>query len=41
MGGTALVRMGHADRCPSCGSVLREPESEDFANWISGRGDAP
>ncbi len=35
VGGAALVRVGHAGRCPSCGAVLREPEPGELDGWAS------
>ena len=33
VGGAALVRAGHADRCPSCGALAREPEPGELGAW--------
>ncbi len=33
VGGAALVRVGHADRCPSCGALLREPLPGELEGW--------
>ena len=33
VGGAALVRVGHADRCPSCGAMLRKPEPGELDGW--------
>jgi hypothetical protein len=35
VGGAALVRVGHTDRCPSCGAVLREPGAGELDGWAS------
>jgi hypothetical protein len=35
VGGAALVRVGHADRCPSCGALLREPEPGELDGWAN------
>ncbi len=33
VGGAALVRVGHADRCPSCGALLRDPDPGELGTW--------
>lgn len=33
VGGAALVRVGHSDRCPACGRLLRDPEPGELARW--------